>query len=151
MSNKFNKLILDDLKKTAMKSSVSNRHSAALIKKDIIYKSAYNKFIKEIIITKEITHHITIHAEVNAICSYYNKKNVKGMDLIVIRVNKYGTELKNSRPCNNCITKLRKLGIRKVYYSNEKGDIIYEYANTMKFLHISSGKNNLEKSLLIKS
>lgn len=143
----FNDIDLDNLKKTAMKSSVSNRHSAALIKKDLIVKSSYNKFIKEVrvrIDNKTLTHYLTIHAEVNVICSYYDKKNVKGMDIIVIRVNKCGTRLKNSRPCNDCIVKLRKLGIRKVYYSNETGDIVYEYVNNMKFLHICSSKKNLK-------
>ena len=150
----FDKSILDNLIKTAMKSTVNNKHSAVLIKNDIIYKSAYNKFIKEITIRKNnntYIHYLTIHAEVNAICSHYgHKKNVKGMDIIVIRIDKFGVKLKNSRPCNNCILKLRKLGIRKVYYSNEKGDIVFEYVNNMEFLHICSGQNNLAKNKLLK-
>ena len=139
----FNDYILNNLKKTAMKSSVNNRHSAALIKNDIVLKSTYNKFIKQIHIRKDnctYIHYVTVHAEVNAICSYYDKKNVSGMDLIVIRVNNCGTKFKNSRPCNDCITKLLKLGIRKVYYSDEKGEIVFEYVNNMKFIHICSSK-----------
>ena len=137
----FNESILNNLKKTAMKSSVNNRHSAALIKNDIVLKSTCNKFIKQINIKKSAsTNCVTVHAEVNAICSYYDKKNVRGMDLIVIRVNKCGTKFKNSRPCNDCIIKLQKLGIRKVYYSDETGDIVFEYVNNMKFLHICSSK-----------
>ena len=146
----FDQSILDDLIKTALKSTVNNKHSAVLIKNDVIYKSAYNKFIKEITIRKNnntYIHYLTIHAEVNAICSHYDKKNVKGMDLLVIRVDKFGEKLKNSRPCNNCILKLKKLGIRKVYYSNQKGDIVFEFVNNMEFLHICSGHNNLIKIL----
>lgn len=142
----FNDYILNNLKKTAMKSSVNNRHSAALIKNDIVLKSTYNKFIKHVHIRKNnctYTHYVTVHAEVNAICSYYDKKNVSGMDLIVIRVNNCGTKFKNSRPCNDCIIKLQKLGIRKVYYSDEKGEIVFEYVNNMKFIHICSSKKNL--------
>ena len=141
----FNESILESLKKTAMKSSVNNRHSAALIKKDTVLNSSYNKFIKQVLIRKDnctSIHYLTIHAEVNAICSYYDKKSVRGMDLIVIRINNYGTKLKNSRPCNDCIIKLRKLGIRKVYYSDEKGEIVFEYVNNMKFLHICSSSRN---------
>lgn len=138
----FNESILNNLKKTAMKSSVNNRHSAALIKNDIVLKSTCNKYIKKSASTNcEINcTYLTVHAEVNAICSYYDKKNVRGMDLIVIRVNKCGTKFKNSRPCNDCIIKLQKLGIRKVYYSDETGDIVFEYVNNMKFLHICSSK-----------
>lgn len=143
----FNESIMNDLIKTAMKSTVNNKHSAVLIKNDIIYKSAYNKFIKEITIKKNnntYTHHLTRHAEINAL---YNNKNIKGMDIIVIRIDKMGTKLKNSRPCDNCILKMRKLGIRKVFYSNEKGNIVFEYVNNMEFLHICSGQNNLDKIL----
>lgn len=138
--------ILNDLKHIAMKSDVSNKHSAALIKNNTIYKYACNKFIRKEIINDEI-YHLTIHAEINAIYSYYNKKNVKGYDIIVIRINKLGTELKNSRPCNHCINKLIKLGISKVYYSNENGDIVYEYLENMKLLHICSGYNNYRKRI----
>lgn len=133
--------ILDNLKQIAMKSDVSNKHSAALIKNNVIYKYAFNKFVKKEIINDDI-YHLTIHAEINAIYSYYNKRNVKGFDIIVIRINKFGTELKNSRPCNHCINKLIKLGICKVYYSNEKGDIVWEFLNNMKLLHICRGVNN---------
>lgn len=144
----FDQSILNDLIKTAMKSTVNNKHSAVLIKNNTIYKSAYNKFIKEITVRKNnntYIHYITVHAEINAVYSNYNKKNVKGMDILVIRVDRIGAKLKNSRPCNNCICKLKKIGIRKVFYSNEKGDIVFEYVNNMEFLHISSGHNNLNK------
>jgi deoxycytidylate deaminase len=150
----FNEYILNNLKKTAMKSSVNNRHSAALIKKDTVLKSTstFNKFIKPVLIRKDnctSIHYLTIHAEVNAIYSYFNKKHVRGMDLIVIRIDNYGTKLKNSRPCNDCIIKLRKLGIRKVYYSDENGEIVFEYVNNMKFLHICSSKKNIMKNKLL--
>ena len=142
----FDESIMNDLIKTAMKSTVNNKHSAMLIKNDTIYKSEYNKFIKEITIRKNnntYIHHLTVHAEIHA--CHYNKKNAKGMDIIVIRIDKMGTKLKNSRPCNNCIRKLRKLGIRKVFYSNENGNIVSEYVNDMEFLHICSSQNNLDK------
>jgi hypothetical protein len=47
--------------------------------------------------------------------------------------------LKNSRPCNHCIDKLIKVGIYKVYYSNENGIIVSEIVEDMEKLHISSG------------
>ena len=64
------------------------------------------------------------------------------MDILVIRVNKNLT-LKNSRPCSQCIDKLSKLGIRKVFYSNEEGDIVWEFVEQMKKTHISAGTRHL--------
>lgn len=61
----FDESIMNDLIKTAMKSTVNNKHSAMLIKNDTIYKSEYNKFIKEITIRKNnntYIHHLTVHA-----------------------------------------------------------------------------------------
>ena len=145
----FNNEVIEYLKKIAMKSVVKNRHSAALIKNNcIIFKSHYNEFIKEIKIKKDnntYIHYLTIHAEINVICNYYDKKHIKGMDIIVVRINKIGTDFKNSRPCNTCIIKLRKLGIRKVFYSNSKGVIVFEYVKEMEFLHLCSSEKNLHK------
>jgi deoxycytidylate deaminase len=138
--NYFDDIILV-LKKIAMYSTIYNKHAAALIKNEKHISSGFNKFIKEVTIRKDNitqTHFKTLHAEVDALYSFHGKKNVKGMDIIVIRVNKNNI-LKNSRPCNDCINKLNKLGIRKVYYSNEQGEIVYEYVKDMPNLHISSG------------
>lgn len=137
----FNEII-ELLKKIAWHSTIYYKHAAALIKNDKYITSGFNKFIKQITIRKDNitqTHYKTIHAEVNTLYSFHDKKKVKGMDIIVIRVNKNNI-LKNSRPCNDCIYKLNKLGIRKVYYSNDKQDIVYEYVKDMPNLHISSGK-----------
>lgn len=109
--------ILDNLKQIAMKSDVSNKHSAALIKNNTIYKYAFNKFVKKEIINNsdgDGIYYLTMHAEINAIYSYYNKRNVKG--------------------------------ISKVFYSNENGDIVWEYLNDMELIHICSDINNRYKS-----
>ena len=122
--------IINKLKKNAYKSTINHKHSAALItSKQYILSIGFNHFIRN---------EKTIHAEINAICKL-PKKLVKGHNLLVIRVNGNwagtSTPLKNSRPCNDCIDKLIKIGINKVYYSNEYGDIIYEYVNNMEKLH----------------
>jgi deoxycytidylate deaminase len=138
--------ILCLLKKIALHSNINFKHAAALIKKDTLYTSGFNKFIKEVKIRKDNvtqTHYKTIHAEVDALCNYHNKKQIKGMDIIVIRINKKNL-LRQSRPCNDCIYKLNKLGIRKVFYSNEKGDIVYEFVEDMPNLHVCSGVRNLK-------
>lgn len=132
--SEFDDDMLNTLKKAAMRSSVESKHAAALLKGN--YKNkiiiGFNRPIKEKIKYK------TIHAEMNAIYNFpYDKKAIKGMDIIVIR-NKNGN-LKNSRPCNHCIEEMCNVGIRKVFYSNDEGKIVFEYIEKMEKTHISSG------------
>ena len=70
----------------------------------------------------------------------------KGNDILIIRISN-SCKLKNSRPCDDCITKLKLRGIRKVYYSNEFGSIVCEYLTEMKNLHKSSGHKFVDKIL----
>jgi deoxycytidylate deaminase len=128
------------LKKKAIESIVYYKHAAALISGDTVYSSGTNKFIKEIKINDQI-YYRTMHAEIT-VFERLPKKKVRGMDILVIRINKH-LALRNSRPCNQCIDKLSKLGIRKVYYSNEEGQIVWEFVEQMEKLHISSGTRHL--------
>lgn len=137
--NKFEKP-LELLKKIANDSIVYYKHAAALLYNDTIYSYGINKFIKEIKIDNQI-YYKTMHAEIT-VFEKLPKKKVRGMDILVIRVNKNLT-LKNSRPCSQCIDKLSKLGIRKVFYSNEEGDIVWEFVEQMKKTHISAGTRHL--------
>lgn len=138
-NNKFEQqLIL--LKKIACDSIVYYKHAAALISGDTIHSSGVNKFIKEVKINDQ-TYYKTMHAEIT-VFERMPKKKVRGMDILVIRINK-NFALKNSRPCNQCIDKLIKFGIRKVFYSNEDGIIVSEFVQEMEKLHISSGTKHL--------
>jgi deoxycytidylate deaminase len=123
------------LKKIAQHSSLQHKHGACLIKRGEILSFGYNKYIKKHFIENTSIKY-TIHAEVDALCKIPNK-SAKGMDILIIRI---GTnKLKNSRPCNSCIDKLSRYGIRKVYYSNEAGNIVCEFLDSMPKLHVSSG------------
>jgi deoxycytidylate deaminase len=138
----------DELKKLikiASFSAISYKHAAALIYNNTIYSSGINKFIKTIKTKDNKTHYKTMHAEIN-VFENFPKKNVKGMDILVIRINKSNI-LKNSRPCNQCIDELLKIGIRKVYYSDDNGNIISENVAYMEKIHISSGTRHLMCSL----
>lgn len=110
-----------------------------------IYSVGFNRYIKEDTIQdKKIKY--TIHAEIDALHKF-DFKTLKGVDILIIRIGKT-MKLKNSRPCNNCIDKLLRKGIRKVYYSDENGNIVEEFIDMMKKQHISSGnlvrhKNNI--------
>lgn len=128
------------LKKIAIESIVYYKHAAALIAGDTIYSSGTNKFVKEIKINDQI-YYRTMHAEIT-VFEKLPKKKFRGMDILVIRINK-NLALRNSRPCNHCIDKLSKMGIRKVYYSNESGNIVWEFVEQMEKNHISSGTKHL--------
>lgn len=123
---------IDHLKKIANNSDIYYQHAAGIIQNNKLVSSGINKFAA----VKSPHYKRTIHAEISA---FYNlsKKNCKGLDMIVIRIK--NNTLKNSRPCNNCIDKLTKLGIRKVYYSNENGIIVHEFVENMEKIHVSSG------------
>ena len=128
---------LDILRKKASYSDISYKHAAALIHNDQIYSSAMNKFIS--IKTSKFKHQVykTIHAELN-VFETFPKRHVKGMDILVIRINNQ-LKLKNSRPCSHCIEELRRIGIRKVYYSDDSGHIVWEWVEHMDKRHISAG------------
>ena len=145
--NRFSKLenIIDILKKNALKSSLNYKHSACILKNDKIQTIGKNKYFKNILIENEIIK-LSIHAEIDALLKHSNK-NDKGLDILIIRISNKTCSLKNSRPCNACIEKLKQKGIRKVYYSNDKGDIVYEFIENMPKIHNSSGfliKNQLK-------
>jgi hypothetical protein len=61
---------------------------------------------------------------------------------MVIRINNRG-EMKNSRPCNNCIRYMKLFNVRKVYYSDNDGDIVLEKVKDMEYLHSSVAQRNI--------
>jgi deoxycytidylate deaminase len=140
--------IIHILKKNASNSEISYKHAAAIINGTELCAVNVNKYIGSHLVYniygKDIVYHKTIHAEINVIGNSPGpKKNLKGLDIIVIRTNSHGV-LCNSRPCNNCINKMNKIGIRKVYYSTQDGNIVYEFVKEMQLTHKSHGQKLLE-------
>ena len=135
--------ILHSLKKMAKRSCLSQKHGACLLQGNKIYSLGVNKYFRlNLPDHEEIP--ITIHAEVDALSNIHSKY-IKGMDILIIRVNK-SLKLINSRPCNSCIDKLQQRGIRKAYYSTNEGKIVYEYVDSMPRVHESSGIRNRRTS-----
>ena len=134
--------VIDILTKMAMNSALSNKHAACLFRGDEIFSFGVNKYFNAKFSNQ--TFYLGVHAEVDAL-SCLGSKAVKGMDILIIRCNK--GKLQNSRPCNACVTKLQQRGIRKAFYSNSNGEIVYELVDEMPKLHESAGvrvRNNLE-------
>lgn len=118
---------------------IKSMHGSALISNGKLVSLGTNKIIKSFIVNgKRFVR--TIHAELD-VFSTFPKKLSKNMDIIVIRVNNQNI-LKNSRPCNQCIEKLLLCGIRKVYYSNEYGNIVSEFVKDMVHIFVSSGNRH---------
>ncbi|NBP02836.1 MAG: hypothetical protein EBU90_22515 [Proteobacteria bacterium] len=133
-SDKFANAV-ERLRKAAMQSALNQKHSACLVYGEQILSIGVNKRFNI-----RFNNHVlplTIHAEVDAL-SNIHPKNLKGLDVLVIRVNK-AKQLVYSRPCNSCIDKLSKKGIRKAYYSDIDGNIVYEFVDNMPKLHDSAG------------
>jgi len=53
------------------------------------------------------------------------QRKIKSITLVVIRMNRNGS-MCDSKPCIDCLNSIRRLGIRKMYYSNEKGEIEFK-------------------------
>lgn len=130
--------IINILKKNALNSALHYKHSACLLNKNKILAIGNNKYFKDILIENQLVK-LSIHAEIDALYKNKYSKNIKGLDILIIRISDNSTNLKNSRPCNSCIEKLKQKGIRKVYYSNDNGEIVYEFIDNMPKIHNSSG------------
>jgi len=53
----------------------------------------------------------------------------------------------NSRPCNDCIIKMKRAGIKEVIYSTGTQEIYrVEKINDMELLHISSGYRHIKNN-----
>lgn len=130
-------VVIDTLIMKARTSDLSHKHSACLIKNKSVYSFGVNKYVKNIKLGNQVGF-LTIHAEIDAILNMDKRSFFEGLDIIIIRINK-SNHLRNSRPCNACIEKMRKKGIRRAYYSNENGEIVCEEINQMPLLHDSSG------------
>jgi deoxycytidylate deaminase len=76
-------------------------------------------------------------------------RNLHNAEIIVVRkpnspnINHY----LESRPCNECVKMMKKLGIKKVHYSNEDGKMITEKVKDMEFKHNTPGNIRYKKKL----
>lgn len=95
----------------------------------------------------------SLHAEAHAILDYFGKdlmysqknggsfyiskeKKIK-CDLIVIRINR-DEKMCTSRPCYNCLSMMKAVGIRRVYYTDNNENVICENVKDMISINASS-------------
>ncbi|NBP13828.1 hypothetical protein EBU95_05425 [bacterium] len=116
--------LIDMLVETARQSPLQFRHSACVLHGRRVFSFGYNRYYETI----GSTTRNSVHAEVSAMAN--SKDSVKGKDIFVIRIGAKD-DLRNSRPCEACVAKLKSKGIRRVFYSNEQGGLSYEYVCAM--------------------
>lgn len=80
------------------------------------------------------------------------ERKLKKYDIFVVRINKPDnkesscTKLVNARPCAHCLDMMKSVGIRRVYYSDDSGEIIYENVKDMISIHTSKVAQRFEIS-----
>jgi len=125
---------IDDLKEISNNSDIKKRHGACLIDHhgNIIGKS--HNYSTRVIHGLDAP---CVHAEVG--CIIHSSIRYKMMNhqchrrkynIMVIRTDLNG-EIKNSRPCTECVKFMLIFGIKEVFYSNDKGEIINEKVKNM--------------------
>lgn len=78
------------------------------------------------------------------------ERKSKKYDIFVVRINKPDkkdsacTKLVNARPCAHCLDMMKSVGIRRVYYSDDSGEIIYENVKDMISIHTSKVAQRFE-------
>jgi deoxycytidylate deaminase len=60
---------------------------------------------------------------------------MRNVSLLVIRSK--GDTFNSSKPCKHCIDYIKRIGIKKIYYSNDEGQIVYEKIGDLHSEHES--------------
>lgn len=78
---------------------------------------------------------LSIHAEVNAITKALSKLNsIENFDIISLRHN-FSKNLKSAFPCYCCKNLIEKYKLRKLYFSNENGNIEKKFTNELIYTY----------------
>tara|TARA_B100001093_G_scaffold314618_1_gene300192 strand:+ start:835 stop:1305 length:471 start_codon:yes stop_codon:yes gene_type:complete len=100
---------------------------------------------------------VCVHAETNAIHNLlkYEKKyrKLKNYSLFVIRIGRDESGniiFRNAKPCKYCTETIKKVGLKKIIYSNEEGILEKMKINKLESDYISKGYDRM-KCIDIKS
>ena len=95
-------------------------HGAVLVRGGNIINAGHNKWSYSSF-GKRFRHRdrgvSTLHAELD-------RSTTQGADIYVVRINNQGN-FKMSKPCSRCETALKHVGIKRVYYTTDDGDLEY--------------------------
>lgn len=97
---------------------------------------------------------LSIHAEEHALLNFTPKhkryKSRHKLKMYVIRTLSDST-LGMSKPCDDCIDKMRKFGIRKVIYSDKDGTIVTENIKNLRGEYSSGYKSVMMCKQILKT
>jgi hypothetical protein len=66
------------------------------------------------------------------------QRQLNNVQLLVIRIGgRNKSSFIDSKPCKHCINYMRSLGLKKIYYTDSNGSIIYEKVRDMQSEHVS--------------
>lgn len=109
----------------ATKSIARNTHGAVIVKGGRVVATGWNKNRNHptIVSPEHIKTKCSYHAEEVAIREA-GESNVRGAVIYVARINKSGAD-RDSKPCPKCATLIRQVGIKRVVFTMESGEINY--------------------------
>lgn len=109
----------------AAKSVARNTHGAVVVKGGRVLSTGWNKNRNHpaIVSPEHIKTDCSYHAEEVAI-KEAGEENVRGAIIYVARVNKNGHD-RDSKPCSKCASLIEKVGIKRVVFTMEAGEINY--------------------------
>ena len=147
----------------ALKSKCKMKHGAVITKGSKIickgYNSSRSKYLNhnkgcmhaEVAVAKEFEKMIKKKHSWRCIKTKNNKYNLSGYTLWVVRASMRTEDLNNlkcteSRPCQNCTCYLKKLGFKKIAYSDSNGNINIVNLNSYHNDHLSDYQKSIFKT-----
>jgi deoxycytidylate deaminase len=109
--------------KESAKSTCRYKHGAIIVKSGSVVSQGHNKYR---------THPrwgsgplMCVHAEGDAIRNAVRQRiNIEGANIYITRRSTFS---RMSKPCTDCMARIKKYGIRKVIYTDVAGNIITEW------------------------
>ena len=98
---------------------------------------------------------VCIHAEINCIHNLLkyekNYRKLKNYSLFVIRIGKDengNIVLRNAKPCKYCTESIKRIGLKKIIYSNDDGELEKIKISELESEYISKGYDRMNDIIL---
>lgn len=132
--------------KEAEKSNILHKHGCVIVTSGKLMSKGFNNY-RNISSDGFIKNSCTCHAEISAIRNYYklkkiDKNKIKNSTIYIVRINKNG-KLCQSAPCISCFHIITMVGIKKIVYSDDNGNITRCNTKNYNIKHITYGNRML--------
>lgn len=115
--------VINEAIKQASYSTYKYKIGAVVFKGQRIIGSGYNGVRSNSIHPKYKTHINSLHAEQMALLNL-DWDRLRGYSIFVARINNKGL-FRLAKPCEMCQKLLLYVGIKKIYYTTDKGEIVF--------------------------